>query len=74
MKNIAVNLIDLGLGIVSRRPALTVMLVYSVAFGAAALIMTFAERRDTTCNPNPQRSDHLYMALIAPDIAVSQPS
>ena len=67
MRNIAVHLIDLGMSSLGRRPVLTVLIAYSVAFAVAALIVTlFAERRDTTCNPNSGRADHLYMALATP--------
>jgi hypothetical protein len=63
MRNTANHLIDLGLSCVGRRPVLTALIVYSVAFGAAALIVAFAESRDTTCNPNPKTPDPVYMAL-----------
>lgn len=54
MQNIAVQL--------SRRPVLTVLIAYAVAFGVAALIVTCAEKRDTTCNPGPGQANHRYLA------------
>lgn len=67
MRNAAIDLIDLGLNTLGRRPLLTAIIVYSIAFGAAALIVAMAESRDTTCNPNPNKTDPVYMALVAPN-------
>jgi hypothetical protein len=54
------------------RPMLTAMSVYLVGFGVAALIVTFAMWRQTSCSPNSQKSQELYMVLAAPGFADRQ--
>jgi hypothetical protein len=51
------------------RPMLTAMMVYVVGFGVAALIVAVSMWRQTSCSPNPQKSQQLYMVSAAPDVA-----
>jgi hypothetical protein len=47
-----------------RRPVLSAMMVYSIGFGAAALIATFAVWRSTSMCPGLRRPEHLYVVRI----------
>lgn len=69
MGNMAAKLIDCSLSSLRHSPLLTVLTVYLVGFGVAGLIMAFASLRETSCSPNPQKSQPLYMVSIAPNIA-----
>jgi len=66
MSNMATRFIKLSVTGLQRRPLLTVLMVYSVGFGVAALIVAFTLLRDTFCGPNPRKQ---YLVSIAPNIA-----
>jgi hypothetical protein len=61
MSNIAGNFIHMSL---DRRPVLTAMMVYSVGFGAAALMAAVAVWRANASCPLSHRSDQPYVAHI----------
>ena len=47
-----------------RRPVLSAMMVYSIGFGAAALIATFVVWRSTSMCPTLRRPEHLYVVRV----------
>jgi hypothetical protein len=47
-----------------RRPVLSAMMVYSLGFGAAALIATIAVWRSTSLCPSLRRPEHLYLVRV----------
>jgi hypothetical protein len=47
-----------------RRPVLSAMMVYSIGFGAAALVATIAVWRSTSMCPASRRPEHLYVVRI----------
>jgi hypothetical protein len=49
-----------------RRPVLSVMMVYSIGFGAAALIATIAVWRSSSLCPSLRRPEHLYVVRVVP--------
>ena len=61
MRNMAAKSTDHRSSGPDLRPMLTAMMVYLVGFGVAALIVGLAMWRQTSCSPNPQRSQQLYM-------------
>jgi hypothetical protein len=50
-----------------RRPVLSTMMVYSVGFGAFALIATLAVWRSTSACPTLRKPAHLYLVRIVPE-------
>jgi hypothetical protein len=63
MTNMAGEFIHLSLNALGRRPLLTAMLVFLVAFGMAA----FAVWRGTSGNSNPRRTELPYLVWIRAD-------
>ena len=63
------NLADHRLSGLNLRPMLTAMAVYLVGFGVAAVIVAVSMWRQTSCSPNPPKSQQLYMVLAPPDFA-----
>ena len=61
MRNIAGNFIHLSF---SRRPVLTVMMVYSVGFGAAALMAVVAVWRASSNCPLSHRPEQPYVVQV----------
>jgi hypothetical protein len=69
MRNTTAKSIDLRLSSLARRAMLWAMMMYTVAFGVAALVVAFALWREAPCSPTPQKFHPLYMVLSAPEIA-----
>jgi hypothetical protein len=69
MRNTMAKSIDLRLSSLARRAMLWAMMMYTVAFGAAALVVAFALWREASCSPAPQKFHPLYMVVSAPEIA-----
>jgi hypothetical protein len=69
MRHMAAKFTDQRLSGPDLGPMLTAMMVYLIGFGVAALIVSVAMWRQTSCSPNPQKSRELYMVLAAPDFA-----
>lgn len=62
MRNTAANFIQLSL---NRRPVLTAMMVYSIGFGAAALMAAVAVWRANASCPQSRRPEQPYVVQIA---------
>lgn len=69
MRITAAKSIDLRLSSLARRAMLWAMMMYTVVFGVAALVVACALWREASCSPNPQKFHPLYMALSAAEIA-----
>jgi hypothetical protein len=68
MTNMAGEFIHLSLNTLSRRPVLTAMVVFLVAFGIAA----FAVWRGASSKSNPHRTEFLYLVRTSADSAVTK--
>jgi hypothetical protein len=69
MRHAAAHFIHLGLNSLSRRPAMTVMMVYSVGIGVAAMMAVFAVWRIPSKCPTSQSVDRRYLVEIPAGIA-----
>ena len=68
MTNLGNEFIQLALSTLSRRPVVTALVVFLVAFGMAA----FAVWHGTSGNSNPQRTEFLYLVRISADVALTK--
>ena len=67
MTNMAGEFIQLSLNTLSRRPVLTAMVVFLVAFG----IVAFVVWRAASSHSNPQRTSFPYLVRVSADFAVT---
>ena len=65
MSNIAARFLDMSLNGLDRRPVLAAMMAYSLGLAVAALVVTIAMWRETSCSPNPQKSNPSYLVWNA---------
>jgi hypothetical protein len=68
MTNMSGEFIHLIFGVLSRRPVLTVVLVFMIAFGTVA----FAVWLRTSSNSNPRRTGFPYLVWIGEDAVITK--